>query len=533
MCNEGGINMYKFIVTVLILSLIISGIYIPEAVYADTILPDKLLSLGSQGLEVINVQEALNQLGFSLKTDGIYGLATKQAILDFQRKYPELPDDGVYGPNTGSFLKIALGEIQDPNSGQDPSEANVNDNLNEDKALTYNAEAKGLTNTVPQDFIEANRSRLEELNVSYPIIKTWNTQLPEELQKNLKYNQYLIAYDYFLVTTGSLNVRELPTTESPITKKIQYFDKVNLIQEVKGQYLASYASDSWYRIFWHENGEIKYGFVFSKLGEPRSFRFSKMLDEVKTMQKTIEENKVGHITNYKNINGLPLAYKGGNTDAYDNDRSQSAPGYVNLAKSDFRYFPDGMIVSILAEVEGYYKVTTPTYEGEYLVPKKYITFKNTPQQLKKVIVIDDINQNEGVFEWNVDHWELVSYIYATTGIENKFSFETPKGHFMAVEKKPYFLYLEDGTSRISGFAPFAVRFSGGGYIHGVPIDFKIGQNQTNTSPTNPINHEEYLFTIGTTPRSHKCVRNFTSHAKFLYEWTEIGSTGVVVIHHHK
>jgi hypothetical protein len=521
--------MYRFIIAVLIFSFLFSGLYIPEAVYADPILPNRLLSIGSQGADVVTVQEALNQLGYPLKVDGIYGLETKQAILHFQRNYLQLPDDGVYGPNTGSYLLMALTENQDPESGQAQSEENVNENLNEDKALTYNAEIKGLTNTVAQSFIETNRNNLKELTINVPVIKEWHTKLPEDLPENIKYNQYAIAYDYFLVTTNSLNVRELPTTESQITKKISYFDKVNIIQEVQGQYLSSYASDSWYRIFWHENGVIRYGYVFSKLGEARSFRFSEMLDEVKSLQKTIEENKVGYIYNYKNVNGFPLAYQGGNMDAYGNSRSQSAPGYIDINKSDFRYFPDGMIVSILAEVEDYYKVSTPMFEGEYFIPKKYISFKNAPEQLKKVIVIDDLNQNEGVFEWSNDHWELVSYIYATTGVNDKYSYETPKGHFMAVEKKPYFLYLEDGTSRISGFAPYAVRFSGGGYIHGVPIDFKLGQNQYNTEPTNPINHEEYLFTIGTTPRSHKCVRNFTSHAKFLYEWTEIGSTMVIVI----
>lgn len=144
-------------------------------------------------------------------------------------------------------------------------------------------------------------------------------------------------------------------------------------------------------------------------------------------------------------------------------------------------------------------------------------------------MVDDVNQNEGVFELTEAGWQLVSYTYATTGVKSKYSFETPKGHFMAIEKKTYFLYLEDGTTRISGFAPYAIRFSGGGYIHGVPIDFKPEQNQLNTDPRDPLNHEEYLFTIGTTPRSHKCVRNFTSHAKFLYEWADIGSTMVIVI----
>lgn len=521
--------MYRLIIAVLIFSLMIPGVFIPQTVYAEPILPNRLMSIGSQGLDVIAVQESLNQLGYSLEVDGIYGLATKLAISDFQMNYTELSNDGVYGPSTRAYLLMALEKSLDPQTEPEQSEENVNDNLNEDKALTYDAKMKGLTNTVSQYFVEANRDNLTELNGDIPAIKEWNTALPENLVESLRYDQYSIAYDYLLVLTNTLNVRELPSTESKIVKKMQYFDKVNLIQEVKGQYLPSYASDSWYRIFWHENGTIKFGFVFSKLGEPRSFRFDNMLDQVKILQKTIEENRIGYISNYKNINGYTIAHKGSNIDSYGNDRSQSAPGYTDVNKSDFRYFPDGMIVSILEETEYYYRVSTPTFDGEYFIPRKFISFKNVSNEIKKVIVIDDLNQNEGVFEWSGDSWTLVSYIYATTGVESKYSFKTPKGHFMAVEKKPYFLYLEDGTSRISGFAPFAVRFSGGGYIHGVPIDFKLGQNQYNTSPTNPINHEEYLFTIGTTPRSHKCVRNFTSHAKFLYEWAEIGSTAVIVI----
>jgi hypothetical protein len=521
--------MYRLIIAILIFSLMVSGVFIPDLVYAETILPSKLMSLGSQGLDVRTLQESLNQLGYSIEVDGVYGLETKQAILDFQRNYTELSKDGVYGPSTRTYLMMALDNSPDPQPDPTPSEENVNDDLSEDKALTYDAQIKGLAYTLPQYFVEENRSRLLDKNPTIPVIKAWSTALPEGLIEELQYDQYSLAYDYLLVLSANLNVRESPTTESKIVHKIQYFDKVNLIQEVKGQYLPSYASDSWYRIFWHDNGVIKFGFVFSKLGEPRSFRFNNMLDQVKALQKTIEETRVGYISNYKNINGYPLSYKGSNMDAYGSDRSQSAPGYVDLNKTDFRYFSDGMIVSILEELDGYYKVSTPTFDGEYFIPKKYISFRNAPAQLKKAIVIDDLNQNEGVFERFGDEWRLVSYIYATTGVESTYSFETPKGHFMAIEKKTHFLYLEDGTSRISGFAPFAIRFSGGGYIHGVPIDFELGQSQYNTSPTNPLNHQEYLFTIGTTPRSHKCVRNFTSHAKFLYEWAEIGSTAVIVI----
>lgn len=520
--------MNRFIGLIVAISLVLSVLYIPQPIFAEPLLPTRYLDLGSQGADVIILQEALNKLGYSIKVDGVYGVKTKQAISELQSN-ANLKPDGVYGPNTGSYLTMILSEKQDSDNGQAPSEENVNENLNEDMALTYDAERKGLTNMVSHQFIEANRDSLIEPNVGIPVLKEWNTRLPEELKENIQYDKYTMAYDYLLVISQTLNIRKQPNTQSAIEKKAGYYDKLNVIQEVQGEYLPRYGSNNWYRVFWHENGTIKFGYVFSKLAEPRSFRFEKMLEKVKVLQNTIAENKIGYISNYKNINGFPPAYKGANLDAYSYARSQSAPGYLDTKQSDFRYFPDGMIVTIITDVEGYYKVTSPSFEGEYFIPKKYITFKNVPKELKKVVVIDDLNQNEGVFQFSENQWELISYSYATTGIVKKYSYETPKGHFMAIEKKPYFLYLEDGTTKISGFAPYAVRFSAGGYIHGVPIDFKPEQNRYNTSPTDPSNHEEYLFTIGTTPRSHKCVRNFTSHAKFLYEWAEIGSTAVIVI----
>ncbi len=521
--------MRRVVIFVILFTFILSILVIPQGVYGETVLPNRLLSLGSQGPDVIKLQEALNQLGYVLKIDGFYGQQTKQAILSFQKNNSQLSADGVYGPNTGTYLMAALAQKAEPGDEQTNSEENVNENLSEDKALTYNAEKSGLSNVVSQDFIEANRDKLTAAEGAYPLLKEWNTVLPEGLQANIKYNQYPMAYDYFLVNTGTLNIRALPNTASPVVKKAKYLDKINLIQEVQGQYLDKYGSDSWYRVFYPEKGEIKFGYVFSKLGVVRSFRFDKMLENVKTLQQTVAEAKIGYISNYKNVNGYPPAYKGANKDAYGIDRSQSAPGYTDLTAADFRYFPDGMVLSILEESGNYYKVSTPTLEGEYFIPKKYVSFRNAPKELKKVIVVDDLQQNEGVFEFVDGQWQLDSYSYATTGIENQYSYETPKGYFMAIEKKSYFLYLEDGTDRISGFAPYAIRFSGGGYIHGVPVDFAPGQDQHTLNPTDPLNQQEYLFTIGTTPRSHKCVRNFTSHAKFLYDWAQIGSTMVLVI----
>ena len=67
-------------------------------------LPTRILVLGDRGPEVAKVQERLNQHGFALKVDGIFGLGTRGAISAFQAS-KGLQPDGVVGPPT----LVALG----------------------------------------------------------------------------------------------------------------------------------------------------------------------------------------------------------------------------------------------------------------------------------------------------------------------------------------------------------------------------------------------------------------------------------------
>ena len=57
-----------------------------------------LLKVGSRGSEVIKVQEALN-----LDVDGVFGLMTKAAVMDWQ-KTNDLTEDGIVGPKTYAAL---------------------------------------------------------------------------------------------------------------------------------------------------------------------------------------------------------------------------------------------------------------------------------------------------------------------------------------------------------------------------------------------------------------------------------------------
>jgi lipoprotein-anchoring transpeptidase ErfK/SrfK len=126
----------------------------------------------------------------------------------------------------------------------------------------------------------------------------------------------------------------------------------------------------------------------------------------------------------------------------------------------------------------------------------------------KVIFVDRRNQNIATLEKSGDKWLVRSMNPATTGLHRPpYQMETPLGVYVIQEKKQKMFYMGDGTGVIEGYSPYASRFTRGGYIHGVPIN--------NPEATQLI---EFSASLGTTPRSHMCVRNATSHAKYVYEW---------------
>lgn len=71
-------------------------------------LPNGVFKIGYRGEDVRKIQKVLNELYFSMVEDGIYGWVTKIAILEFQKQYPALANDGVYGPQTKKYLQQAL-----------------------------------------------------------------------------------------------------------------------------------------------------------------------------------------------------------------------------------------------------------------------------------------------------------------------------------------------------------------------------------------------------------------------------------------
>lgn len=63
----------------------------------------KTVAKGDTGNTVLQVQSKLNQLGYDLSADGIFGRNTKAAVRHFQ-DVTGLQVDGIVGPNTHAML---------------------------------------------------------------------------------------------------------------------------------------------------------------------------------------------------------------------------------------------------------------------------------------------------------------------------------------------------------------------------------------------------------------------------------------------
>ena len=136
-----------------------------------------------------------------------------------------------------------------------------------------------------------------------------------------------------------------------------------------------------------------------------------------------------------------------------------------------------------------------------------------------VIFVDRLDQNITTLEHvSEGEWKIRSMNPATTGMHAPpYAQETPLGMYLLQQKKTRMVFLKDGSAETGGYAPYASRFTNGAYIHGVPV---------NAPRTSMI---EYSWSLGTTPRSHMCVRNATSHSKFVFDWAPTERSLVVVI----
>ncbi|MFD2744079.1 MULTISPECIES: L,D-transpeptidase [Sphingobacterium] len=262
----------------------------------------------------------------------------------------------------------------------------------------------------------------------------------------------------------------------------------------------------------------------------RIFQWDKIkerLAEVENFQRM--PHRYGVLQNHRNKNKEAPLVKNWKRNAYKRvadslgtERWQGIPLYATgQHDAPELYGRDGYLVILTAhdtttammEVEG---ISLP---GKFDVPDRYVKTLEDTVIFDRVVIVDVTNQNITTCQkTDKGAWKILSMNPATSGVHKPpFSTETPLGVYVVQQKKKKMMFLKDGTSSIQGFAPYATRFSNGGYIHGVPVN----------NPNGKI--VEYSWSLGTVPRSHMCVRNASSHAEFVYNWTKTLSSLIIVI----
>lgn len=259
----------------------------------------------------------------------------------------------------------------------------------------------------------------------------------------------------------------------------------------------------------------------------RQFQWDKIVNRVDSLRVFEDEGKeFGALTNYRNRNGwAPIADSARQDpqyremeDRYGVRRNQSIPFYrpsdVSIPE---RYGRDGTLVSIIRDSADFLLVNSTAFAGNWMVPQKYVD-RLGGADFRKLIFVDRANQNVVTLERGDTTWLIRSMNPVTTGVERPpYHWETPAGIYVVRGKLEKMYYLRGGKSQeLAGYAPWATRFSGGAYLHGVPVAY----------PNKTV--YEFSWSLGTVPRSHMCVRNATSHAKFIYDWAPVGETLVIV-----
>lgn len=267
---------------------------------------------------------------------------------------------------------------------------------------------------------------------------------------------------------------------------------------------------------------------YKYLDKEREFQWDKIKNRLAYAELIQTKKRTwGVLQNYKNRNGEAVVVPNYVRNAYGRvsdtlgvERYQSVPlYYVNDTTTAIRYGRDGWIVEVLDTLSvDFITVKGISFNETWKTPKRYLKILGDTLLFNQIIFVDVTNQNITTIEKQTSYWSIRSMNPATTGRHRPpYAQETPTGLFLLQEKKPKMLYLKDGSSALGGFAPHANRFTNGAYIHGVPV----------AHPGRSI--IEYSYSLGTTPRSHMCVRNVSSHAQFIYEWGPVNQTLIYII----
>ena len=207
----------------------------------------------------------------------------------------------------------------------------------------------------------------------------------------------------------------------------------------------------------------------------------------------------------------------------EGERAANATKFYKKAsdKASWVYLGDRSLLAIEAYENNFVKVSVPNRKEFLYVKKNQFKYTRTTKfnsLIEKVIVVDRTNQNTQLFDYVGGEFLLTHSSKSTTGYNNNNnSYRTPRGFYIVSNVKPYMMYFDDAKkpdeTKKLGRALYAVRFSGGYYLHGIPLKDELKGKERDAT------RKRVEAILGSHPSSHGCVRNSDEDAKFIYDWT--------------
>ncbi|RRD38277.1 L,D-transpeptidase [Leptotrichia sp. OH3620_COT-345] len=347
--------------------------------------------------------------------------------------------------------------------------------------------------------------------------------------------------DNFIFVKKTAVFTQMPNNSSEVAFVGKYKDKPKILLEFVS--VKDNEQQLWYLTEIEKNsGKIK-GYISGNQNNilKRGFYWDEMYSKIKTVNNFINDSLKNETDLYIITQYRPLANDYYSPkDRFGNRNNQSITGYTNANKNGEKInIPDQTIFRITGREDEMIKIETPLYGGPYYIDDKPGVMKKIKinEKVNKFITIDPESQTEAIIErvGSTDNFAIISYSFVTTGRDNGFSsYETPHGAFLVAFTRPYMMFTrsvkkDEDLSLIprnkrvgnrddivvAGEAKYAVRFSGGAYMHGIPASY--GENREAIKAV-------VAQKIGTYKESHKCVRHHDDQIEFIVNWINGKST---------
>lgn len=354
---------------------------------------------------------------------------------------------------------------------------------------------------------------INTLVYSFEYIEIYNENRPDYIDFNFAFDKYVpVDKDIYVFAKKSLNYREKPTVKSKILGKLKSY------QTLKTTALVDDEGVKWYEVVTKDD---KFAYIRSDLVIKREYNFARAVEKADIFNEFIEQYK-GNIKIVSKYVPLIEEEVPNKKDKFGNRESQSIRVYTDKKKTTYINLPDRSLFAIIDETENDYVIVTSAYGAPYYMPKKnkkYIRESNIEEKINKFIFVSKHSQNQITYERNVNtnRYNILATGYVTTGRDSEHGYSTPSGQFLVAITKPVMKYTSDiEKDKIIGDALYAIRFSGGAYLHGIPSTYEPEEGRDA--------RKKYTASkLGTYPLSHKCIRNQDDTVKFLYDWIGVKS----------